>query len=186
MELVTRKKNFYKHFWVSNSKCDVILRNWVSQFDFVTWEFQASNYLSIKLFSCWKINQLLLLVVLFELCDVHLVLSNSAPTPTHLHPLPPAQNNVPPTLTHPEELPIHPNPTPHTQNKPHPPPRTQNKPQLLKIMPRHHHSHKIWSNTTHLLKLLFDQDVTYGRHIIKVNFNFHGHIYTFTKCMIVC
>ena len=122
MELVTWKKNFYKHFWVSNSKCDVILLNWVSQFDFVTWEFQTSNYLSIKLFSCWKINQLLLLVVLFELCDVHLVLSNSAPTPSHLHPLPPTQNNVPPTLIHPEELPIHPHPTPHTQNNPHPPP----------------------------------------------------------------
>ena len=104
----------------------------------------------------------------------------------HPPPLTSTHSQPPKIMSHPEELPIHPHPTPHTQNNPHPPPRTQHKPQLLKIMPRHHHSHKIWSNTTHLLKLLFDQDVTYGRHIIKVNFNFHGHIYTFTKCMIVC
>ena len=26
-ELATRKKNFYKNFWVNNSKCDVVLRN---------------------------------------------------------------------------------------------------------------------------------------------------------------
>ena len=30
IKLVTRKKNFYKNFRVSNSKCDVILRNSVS------------------------------------------------------------------------------------------------------------------------------------------------------------
>ena len=30
VELVTRKKNFYENVWVSNSKCDVILRNSVS------------------------------------------------------------------------------------------------------------------------------------------------------------
>ena len=30
VELVTRKKNFYKNFWVSNWKYDVILRNSVS------------------------------------------------------------------------------------------------------------------------------------------------------------
>ena len=102
--------------------------------------------------------------------------THSHPPKIMSHPLSSTQKNCPytPTQPHtPKTIPTH-------------PPRTQNKPQLLKIMPRHHHSHKIWSNTTHLLKLPFDQDVTYGRHIIKVNFNFHGHIYTFTKCMIVC
>ena len=32
----------------------------------------------------------------------------------------------------------------------------------------------------HPLKRLFDHEVTQGRHIIKVNCNFHGHIYTST------
>ena len=41
-ELVTRKKSFYKNFWVSNSKCYVILRNSVLYLDFVTWEFRTS------------------------------------------------------------------------------------------------------------------------------------------------
>ena len=41
----------------------------------------------------------------------------------------------------------------------------------------------MWSKNPHLLKLLFDHEVTYGRHIIKVNCNSHGHIYTFTKRM---
>ena len=43
VELVTRKKNLYKHFRVSNSKCDLILRNLVSKFDFVTREFRTST-----------------------------------------------------------------------------------------------------------------------------------------------
>ena len=34
VELVIRKENFYKHFWVSNSKCDVILGNLVPQLVF--------------------------------------------------------------------------------------------------------------------------------------------------------
>ena len=38
VELVTRKKQFYKNFGVSNSKGDVILRNLVSYLDFVTQE----------------------------------------------------------------------------------------------------------------------------------------------------
>ena len=43
VELVTRKKNIHKHFQVSSSKCDVILRNSVSQLNFVTGEFRTSN-----------------------------------------------------------------------------------------------------------------------------------------------
>ena len=42
VELVTRKKNFFKKFRVNNSTCDVILRNSISYLDFVTWEFQSS------------------------------------------------------------------------------------------------------------------------------------------------
>ena len=34
VELVTRKKNLYKIVRVSNSKCDIILRNLISQLDF--------------------------------------------------------------------------------------------------------------------------------------------------------
>ena len=43
IKLVARKKNFYKKFWVSNSKCDVISRNSVWQLDFVTQEFRTSS-----------------------------------------------------------------------------------------------------------------------------------------------
>ena len=43
VELVTQKKNFYENFRVSNSKCDVILRNSVLQLDFATQEFRASR-----------------------------------------------------------------------------------------------------------------------------------------------
>ena len=39
VELVTQKKNFYKTFRVSKSKCDVILRNSISELDFATGEF---------------------------------------------------------------------------------------------------------------------------------------------------
>ena len=42
VELVTRKKNFFKNFRVSNSNCDVILRNSLSLLDFVTREFRTS------------------------------------------------------------------------------------------------------------------------------------------------
>ena len=42
VELVRRKKNFYKNFRVSNSTCDVILCNSVSWLDFVTGEFWTS------------------------------------------------------------------------------------------------------------------------------------------------
>ena len=48
VELVTRKKNFYKHFRVSNSKCDVILRNSDSQIDFVTREFRTSSLATLQ------------------------------------------------------------------------------------------------------------------------------------------
>ena len=48
MQLVTRKKNFYKHFRVSNSKCDVILRNSDSQIDFVTREFRTSSLATLQ------------------------------------------------------------------------------------------------------------------------------------------
>ena len=47
VELVTRKKNFYQNFWVSNSKYDVILCNSVKQLDLVTREFWTSVCFSI-------------------------------------------------------------------------------------------------------------------------------------------
>ena len=43
IELVTRKKNLCKKFRVSNSKCDIILRNSISYFDFVTREVRTSE-----------------------------------------------------------------------------------------------------------------------------------------------
>ena len=45
-ELVTRKKNFFKNFRVSNWKSDVILRNWVSKLNFATREFRTSDYVA--------------------------------------------------------------------------------------------------------------------------------------------
>ena len=44
VELLTRKKNFSKNFGVSNSKCEVIFRNSVSQLDFATREFRTSDF----------------------------------------------------------------------------------------------------------------------------------------------
>ena len=41
-EIVTRKNNFCKKFRVSNSKCNVIFCNSISQLDFVTQEFRTS------------------------------------------------------------------------------------------------------------------------------------------------
>ena len=59
VELVTRKKNFCKIFWVSGSKSDFMLSNLIWQLDFVTGEFRTSTssymlqlyfeYLSIKI-----------------------------------------------------------------------------------------------------------------------------------------
>ena len=49
VELVTRKKNFYKNVRVINSKCDVILRNSISYLDFVTREFRSSGKSLIKI-----------------------------------------------------------------------------------------------------------------------------------------
>ena len=40
-ELVTQEKNFCKNFQASCSKCDVILRNSISQFDFVTQDYNS-------------------------------------------------------------------------------------------------------------------------------------------------
>ena len=57
---------------------------------------------------------------------------------------------------------------------PHSPTLTQNNASLTI-------THKIWSNNSHLLKLLLGHELTEDRHIIKVNCNFHGHIYIFTK-----
>ena len=48
VELVPRKRSFYKNFRVSNSKCDVSLRNSILKLDFVTREFGASS-ISISL-----------------------------------------------------------------------------------------------------------------------------------------
>ena len=53
VELVTQRKNFYKNFRVSNSKCDVILRNSVLQLDFVTREFRTSFWELLYLIICY-------------------------------------------------------------------------------------------------------------------------------------
>ena len=49
VELVTRKKNFYKNVRVSNSKREVILRNRISLLDFVTREFRSLDKNLIKI-----------------------------------------------------------------------------------------------------------------------------------------
>ena len=41
LELVTRKKNFYKRFRVIKSKCDAILHYSILLLDFVTLEFHT-------------------------------------------------------------------------------------------------------------------------------------------------
>ena len=63
VQLITRRKNFCKNFRASNSKCDVILRNSISQLDFVTREFRTSVFLVIyPRWNNWK---------LFHPCDVN-------------------------------------------------------------------------------------------------------------------
>ena len=52
VELVTQNKNFYKYFRVSNSKCDTILTNSVSQLDFVTREFRTFELVSSTRLIC--------------------------------------------------------------------------------------------------------------------------------------
>ena len=42
VQLVIQKKNIYKTFPVSNSKCDVILRNSIFYLEFVIREFRTS------------------------------------------------------------------------------------------------------------------------------------------------
>ena len=118
---------------------------------------------------------------------------------THPH-SPPSTPRPPltsPTPTHPKYFAIHLQPP---KIMPHHPPFTLTYHHPPKIMPHppkitythskqcltNRHLHKIWSNKPHLLKLLFDHEVKQGRHIIKVNSSFHGHIYTFTKRMGVC
>ena len=45
--LITQKKNFFKKFRDSNSNCDVILGNLISQLDFVIREFQTSILITV-------------------------------------------------------------------------------------------------------------------------------------------
>ena len=105
--------------------------------------------------------------------QINWALLNSAPTPSHPHPHP-----LTPTHPHSPKIfsyPLQPtwNNAPHTQNNapytpnhshlrkimPFPPPRTQNNPHSLKIMPTNCQSHKLWSNNSHLLKLIFDHEL---------------------------
>ena len=52
-------------------------------------------------------------------------------------------------------------------------PKIQNNPHSLKIIPSYAPYNT--SNNPHLLKLLFDDEVTQGRCIIKINCSFHGY-----------
>ena len=89
------------------------------------------------------------------------------------HPPPPTLKNVPPTSTYPKKCSIHPHTPKMMPHLPHSPLPTQNNapynpthPYPPKITHTHskscltkRHSHKIWSNNPHLLKLLFDHKV---------------------------
>ena len=56
VELVTRKTNFCKNVRVSNSKCDVILRNSISELNFVTREFRTSNNPTTDMLNMFKVS----------------------------------------------------------------------------------------------------------------------------------
>ena len=117
------------------------------------------NYISfLQLFLCKKIANLkecVAAIVLYNRrrvihqmggcnwnCELTRTLSNSAPAPSHSHPLPFISTHL-----HPPKI------------FSHPPPPTQNNPHSFKIMPTDCLPHKIWSNKPQLLKLHFDHEV---------------------------
>ena len=106
------------------------------------------------------------------------------------HPPPPTLKNVPPTSTYPKKCSIHPHTPKMMPHLPHSPLPTQNNapynpthPYPPKITHTHskscltkRHSHKIWSNNPHLLKLLFD-------HKVKLRYELETYLHFHRMCM---